>query len=75
MGQFQAEQAPWPAVVLNADEAILTAMANNYGFDNVFVRQAKAHLQRGDVFIGISTSGNSENVLRAVKATKESLAN
>ncbi len=72
VGRFQKERNPWPAVVLNADVATLTAIANDYGYDDAFARQAKAHLTDKDVFIGISTSGNSENVLRAVDAAKES---
>lgn len=65
VGRFQKERDAWPAVVLNADVAALTAIANDYGYDNVFARQAQGHCNPGDVFIGISTSGNSENVYRA----------
>ena len=56
--------------VLNADVATMTAIGNDYGYDDVFARQAQGHCQLGDVFIGISTSGNSENVLRAVCMAK-----
>ena len=59
-----------PAVVLNADVATMTAIGNDYGYDDVFARQAQGHCQEGDVFLGISTSGNSENVLRAVRVAK-----
>lgn len=65
VGRFQKERSAWPAVVLNADVATMTAIANDYGYDDVFARQAEGHINPGDVFIGISTSGNSENVLRA----------
>lgn len=65
VGRFQRERAPWPAVVLNADVATMTAIANDYGYDDVFARQAEGHIKEGDIFIGISTSGNSENVYRA----------
>ena len=66
VGRFIRERSAWPAVVLNADVATMTAIGNDYGYDDVFARQAQGHCQEGDVFIGISTSGNSENVLRAV---------
>ena len=71
VGRFQMERNPWPAVVLNSDVATMTAISNDYGYDDVFARQAKAHCQLGDIFIGISTSGNSENVYRAVQVAKE----
>ena len=70
VGRFQKEREAWPAVVLNADIATLTAIANDYGYDDVFSRQAQGHVKEGDVFIGISTSGNSENVYRAVNVAK-----
>lgn len=70
VGRFIKERSAWPAVVLNADVATMTAIGNDYGYDDVFARQAQGHCQEGDVFIGISTSGNSENVLRAVDMAK-----
>lgn len=70
VGRFIRERDAWPAVVLNADVATLTAIGNDYGYDDVFARQAQGHCQEGDVFIGISTSGNSENVLKAVYMAK-----
>lgn len=71
VGRFQKERKAWSAVVLNADVATMTAIANDYGYDNIFSRQAQGHCNSGDVFIGISTSGNSENVYRAIKVAKE----
>ncbi len=71
VGRFQKERDPWPAIVLNADVTTMTAIANDYSYDDVFARQASAHVNTGDVFIGISTSGNSENVLRAAKVSQE----
>lgn len=71
VGRFIKERKAWPAVVLNADVATLTAVANDYGYDNVFARQTEGHLKPEDIFIGISTSGNSENVFRAVLKAKE----
>lgn len=71
VGRFQRERNAWPAVVLNADVATMTAIANDYGFDEVFARQAEGHVTDKDVFVGISTSGNSMNVLKAVEVAKK----
>lgn len=71
VGRFIKERKAWPAVVLNADVAAMTAIANDYGYDNVFARQAEGHVKPGDIFVGISTSGNSENVYRAQTKAKE----
>ncbi len=71
VGRFQKERAAWPAVVLNADVATRTAIANDYSYDEMFARQAEAHVTSKDVFIGISTSGNSKNVLKAVNLSKD----
>ncbi len=71
VGRFQKERAAWSAVSLNADVATLTAIANDYGYNDVFARQVDGHARFGDLFIGISTSGNSENVLRAAKVAKK----
>lgn len=70
IGRFQKERSAWPAIVLNADVATMTAIANDYGYDNVFARQAEGYMKSGDVFVGISTSGNSENVYRAIEVAK-----
>lgn len=71
VGRFVMERKAWPAVVLNADVATMTAIANDYGYDDVFARQVEGHVKPGDVFVGISTSGNSENVYRAMMKSKE----
>ncbi len=71
VGRFQKERKSWPAVVLNADVATLTAIANDYGYDNGFARQVEGFMTEKDLLIGISTSGNSENVYRAVLKAKE----
>lgn len=71
VGRFQLERQAWSVIVLNSDVATMTAVANDYGYDNVFARQAEGHVREGDVFIGISTSGNSENVYRAIKTARE----
>ena len=71
VGRFQKERAAWPAVVLNADVATMTAIANDYSYDDMFARQAEAHVTSKDVFIGLSTRGNSKNVLKAVNLSKD----
>ncbi len=70
VGRFQKERSAWPAIVLNADVTTMTAIANDYGYDEIFSRQAEAHVTSKDILIGISTSGNSKNVLEAVKVAK-----
>lgn len=70
VGRFQKERKAWPAIVFNVDVATMTAIANDYGYDNVFTRQVEGHLTKKDILIGISTSGNSENVLRAIQMAK-----
>lgn len=75
VGRFLKERKPWPAVVLNADVTTLTAIANDYGYDEAFARQAEAHLTAKDIFIGISTSGSSKNVIKAVEVAKKIGAN
>lgn len=71
IGRFQKERKAWPVVVLNTDVATMTAIANDYGYDEVYARQAEAHVNAGDIFIGISTSGNSTNVKNALCVAKE----
>ncbi|WP_255448604.1 D-sedoheptulose 7-phosphate isomerase [Telmatospirillum sp. J64-1] len=60
-----------PSIALTTDTSLLTAAANDFSFDEVFARQVEALCRPGDVVIGISTSGNSPNVLRALEAAKE----
>jgi len=67
VGRFTRERNAWPALALNTDTSLLTAVANDYGYDNVFSRQVEALGRPDDVLIGISTSGNSENVIRAIR--------
>lgn len=71
VGRYQRERQAWPAVVLNADVATMTAVSNDYGYSEVFARQAEAHVNKDDIFIGISTSGNSENVAKAIEVAKQ----
>jgi len=70
VGRFQKERKAWPAIALTTDSSALTALGNDYSFDIVFSRQLQALGQKGDVLIAISTSGNSKNVLEALKQAK-----
>lgn len=65
VGRFVKERKPLGAVCLNADTALITAIANDYGYSQVFKRQLEGLSKPGDVFIGITTSGKSENILNA----------
>lgn len=71
VGRFQKERKGLPALALTVDTSILTAVGNDYGYDKVFVRQVEALARPGDVLVGISTSGNSGNVVAAVELAKE----
>ncbi len=70
VGRYKRERAPLPAIALATDIAAITCIANDYGFEELFARQVRAHGQRGDVALAISTSGNSPNVLKGVEAAK-----
>jgi D-sedoheptulose 7-phosphate isomerase len=70
IGRFEKERSSFPAVALTTDSSILTALGNDYGFEAVFARQVQGLGRRGDALIGISTSGNSENVIRAVESAR-----
>lgn len=70
-GRFQMERNALPAISLNADIAALTAVANDYGYDRVFERGVDGLMKKADILIGISTSGNSENVYLAIKKANE----
>ena len=71
VGRFRRDRAPWPALALTADAALLTAIGNDYGFEEVYERQVKAFGRPGDVFVGFSTSGRSPNVVKGARAAKE----
>ncbi len=71
VGRFERERPELAAVALSTDSSILTAIGNDYGFDQVFARQVRALGQPGDVLLAISTSGNSPNVVEAVRAAQE----
>jgi D-sedoheptulose 7-phosphate isomerase len=71
VGRFERERLPLPAIALSTDSSILTAIANDYSFAEIFSKQVQALGQAGDVLLAISTSGNSANVVAAVEAALE----
>ena len=71
LGKFLRERRPLPATSLCADGTAMTCIANDFGYANVFARQLEGLARPGDVVVGFSTSGNSENVLRGLHAVKE----
>jgi D-sedoheptulose 7-phosphate isomerase len=71
IGRFGYDRAPLPAIALTTDTSALTAIGNDYGFDAVFERQLRGLGRKGDVFVGISTSGRSPNVVAALRAARE----
>ena len=70
LGRFRRDRRPLPAGSFVADPTGLTCISNDYGWENVFARQAEGLVQRGDIVVGISTSGNSENVVRAMTTAR-----
>lgn len=70
MGRFLRDRAPLPAMALTVDTSALTAIGNDYGFDDVFARQLRGVGNRADVLVALSTSGNSRNVLAAIAAAR-----
>ena len=71
VGRFVNDRAPLAAIALTTDTSALTAIGNDYGFDKVFERQVRALGRKGDVFVAISTSGRSANILAALQAARE----
>jgi D-sedoheptulose 7-phosphate isomerase len=71
VGRFKMERKALPAVALSTDTSILTAIGNDYGFENIFKRQVEALARPGDVVVGISTSGTSKNVYQALLLADE----
>lgn len=71
VGRFNRERRALPSVALNVNTSILTAVSNDYGYDDVFSRQVQGLVRAGDVLVGMSTSGNSRNVIRAVEAAND----
>jgi len=71
VSRFYFDRPGLPAIALTTDTSILTAIGNDYGFDKLFERQVQAQGRAEDIFIGITTSGNSPNIINALKACKE----
>ena len=71
MGRYKIDRAPLPALALTVDTSALTAIGNDYGYEKVFSRQLRGIGAEGDVLVGISTSGNSKNILDAFDVAKE----
>lgn len=71
VGRFRRERRALPAIALTTDPSVVTALANDYGFEELFARQVRAHARAGDVVLALSTSGNSENVRRGLAAARE----
>ncbi len=70
VGRFKISRHALPAIALNTDTAVMTAISNDFGYESIFERQVEALANAGDLIIGISTSGNSENVVRAIQKAK-----
>lgn len=70
VSRFEFDRPGLPSIALSTDTSMLTAIGNDYGYEKVFSRQVQANGRAGDVFIGISTSGNSKNVIKAVEQCK-----
>ena len=74
IGRYHHDRRPMPAIALTADSTALTCIANDYGFEKIFSRQVTALARPGDVALGISTSGNSPNVIAALAAARQNKA-
>lgn len=71
VGRFQKERKAFAAIALNSDVATMTAIANDYGYDQVFSRQVEGLMTNKDILLGISTSGNSKNIIKAAEKAHE----
>jgi D-sedoheptulose 7-phosphate isomerase len=71
IGRFERERAELAAIALTTDTSILTAVANDYSYDEIFSKQVRGLGKPGDILLGISTSGNSKNVVKAIEAAKK----
>lgn len=71
IGRFERERRELAAIALTTDTSILTAVGNDYGYDDIFSKQVRGLGKAGDILIGISTSGNSKNVVKAIEAAKK----
>lgn len=71
INRFRKDRPPLPAIALNTDMAVITSIANDYDFSDVFAKQLKSLGEEGDIVIGISTSGGSKNILKAMDIAKK----
>lgn len=71
VNKFKIERKPFPCLALTTDTSIMTAIGNDYGFDDIFSKQVEANGLERDILLGISTSGNSENIIKAVETAKK----
>ena len=71
VGRFRHDHRPLPSIALTTDSSVLTAISNDFGYDDVFLRQVEALCVPGDVLVGISTSGNSRNVCQALQKARQ----
>lgn len=71
IGRFRENRRPFPAIALSSDAGAVTCVANDFGYDSLFARQVEALAQPGDVVVGITTSGRSQNVLRGLAAARK----
>lgn len=71
VNKFYFNRPPLPAIALTTDTSVLTSIGNDYGYDAVFKRQIQANAVKGDMFIGITTTGNSENIIKAFEECKK----
>lgn len=70
VGRYRQDRPAYPTIALTADSAVLTCIGNDYGFEDVFKRQVEALGQEGDIFIGLSTSGTSKNIVAAAQEAR-----
>jgi len=71
VGRYELQRRAWPAIALTTDTSALTAISNDFGYEEVFARQLRSLAVKGDLLLAISTSGGSPNVIRAVETAKE----
>jgi D-sedoheptulose 7-phosphate isomerase len=71
VGRYMMERNGIPAIALTANSTVMTALANDYDYESIFAKQVRAYGNKGDVLIGISTSGNSQNVIKAFEKAHE----
>jgi D-sedoheptulose 7-phosphate isomerase len=74
VGRFERERRPLPAVALTTDTSVITSIANDYGYENVFAKQVEALLKEGDILWAISTSGTSANIVAAAESARKKAA-